>query len=146
MRPEPASAAQWPELLQLWEESVRASHRFLSEEDIRELRAFLQGGCPEGVDLRVLRGPDGRIAAFMGVAGRRLEMLFVRPDAFRRGLGGLLARHAVGELGVCEVDVNEANPQALAFYRSLGFRVAARSELDGQRRPFPLLTLRLPET
>ena len=47
------------------------------------------------------------------------------------------------ERGIRHVDVNEQNPQALGFYRHLGFEQVGRSPLDGQGRPFPLLHLRL---
>lgn len=143
--PGPVAPAEHPELLALWEASVRATHHFLSEADIAELKPLILNQYFGLVELCCLRGGDGGIQAFMGTAGDRLEMLFVRPDRFRLGLGGRLVRHAVQRLGVREVDVNEQNPQALAFYKSLGFRQVGRSELDGQGRPFPLLTLRLPD-
>jgi putative acetyltransferase len=74
--------------------------------------------------------------------GERLEMLFV-DDAFRgRGIGTKLLEHAVHAHGVTELDVNEQNPGALAFYQSKGFEVIGRSELDPAGRPYPLLHMR----
>lgn len=143
--PGPVAPAEHPELLALWEASVRATHDFLGEADIAELKPLILNQYFDLVELTGLRDAEGGIQAFMGTAGDRLEMLFVRPDRFRLGLGGRLVRHAVRRLGVREVDVNEQNPQAVAFYKSLGFRPVGRSELDGQGRPFPLLTLRLPD-
>lgn len=132
------------ELLALWEASVRATHGFLAEADIAALKPLLLREYFGLVELRCLRGPTGGILAFMGTAGERLEMLFVHPEHMGRGLGGRLARHAIERLGVREVDVNEQNPNALAFYLHLGFELAGRSALDGQGKPFPLLHLRLP--
>ncbi|HWR03941.1 MAG TPA: GNAT family N-acetyltransferase [Humidesulfovibrio sp.] len=143
--PGPVAPAEHPELLALWEASVRATHSFLGEADIAELKPLILNQYFDLVELTCLRDAEGGILAFMGTAADRLEMLFVRPDSFRLGLGGRLVRHAVERLGVREVDVNEQNPQALAFYQSLGFRPVGRSDLDGQGRPFPLLTLRLPD-
>lgn len=40
-----------------------------------------------------------------------------------------------------KVDVNEENPQALAFYLHMGFNIAGRSEVDGNGKPHPLLFL-----
>ncbi|MBI5519894.1 MAG: GNAT family N-acetyltransferase [Desulfovibrio sp.] len=131
------------ELLALWEASARATHHFLSEADIAELKPLILNEYFGLVELCCLRDGEGRILAFMGTAGERLEMLFVHPANFRQGLGARLLRHAVGCLGVREVDVNEQNPGALAFYERHGFVMTARSEVDGQGRPFPLLTLRL---
>jgi len=131
------------ELLEVWEASVRATHHFLTETDIAALRPQILHEYFALVDLYCLRGTGGEALAFMGVTGQRLEMLFVHPGNFRQGLGGRLARHAVRELGVREVDVNEQNPGALAFYQRLGFQIVGRSAIDGQGRPFPLLHLRL---
>lgn len=138
-----AAPADHAELLALWEASVRATHAFLPEVDILALKALILHEYFGQVELFALRGEDGGIVAFMGVADDRLEMLFVRPDSMRQGLGGRLARHALDELGVRAVDVNEQNPDALAFYLRLGFRVVGRSETDGQGRPYPLLHLRV---
>ena len=135
--------ADHQEPLEVWEASVRATHHFLTEADIAALKPQILHEYFGQVELFALRGQDAGILAFMGVAGQRLEMLFVRPGHFLQGLGGRLARHAVQALGVREVDVNEQNPGALAFYQRLGFQIAGRSAVDGQGRPFPLLHLRL---
>jgi len=137
----PVAKADHPELLALWEESVRATHSFLAAADICALKPLILNEYFGQVELFALRGEGCELLAFMGVAEDRLEMLFVRPDCLRQGLGGRLARHALEELGVRAVDVNEQNPDALAFYLRLGFRVQGRSETDGQGRPYPLLHL-----
>ena len=41
------------------------------------------------------------------------------------------------------MDVNEQNPQGVAFYRHMGFEQVGRSALDGQVNPFPLLHMKL---
>lgn len=68
-------------------------------------------------------------------------MLFVHADTRGRGVGRALLDHAVRELGVRTVDVNEQNEQAVGFYAHSGFTVTARSETDGEGRPYPLLHL-----
>ncbi|OIN98655.1 MAG: hypothetical protein AUJ49_12910 [Desulfovibrionaceae bacterium CG1_02_65_16] len=140
----PAGPGDRDELLAVWEASARATHGFLSEADIQALTPLVRDECLGQTELLCVRA-GGSILAFMGVAGERLEMLFVRPDCFRRGVGALLLRHAVRELGVRELDVNEQNPDTLAFYLHMGFAVVGRSPVDGQGRAFPLLTLRLPD-
>lgn len=72
-----------------------------------------------------------------------LEMLFV--DATRRsgGIGSALLTHAIGELAVNRVDVNEQNEAAPGFYVHRGFDVVGRSETDEAGRPYPLLHMRL---
>lgn len=53
------------------------------------------------------------------------------------------ATHAIEELGVRAVDVNEDNTQAVGFYERLGFVQVGRSELDGQGKPYPTLHMKL---
>ena len=60
-----------------------------------------------------------------------------------RAGGRVSGKYAIAEFGVNEVDVNEQNPQGVAFYRHMGFEQVGRSELDGQGNPFPLLHMRL---
>ena len=140
---EKARKIDYPELLKVWEASVRATHDFLSEEDISSLRQLILERYFDTVELYCDRNNDGKILGFCGVADGNLEMLFIAPDSRGQGIGTALCRHAVDRLGVTRVDVNEQNPQALGFYKHFGFVVVGRSPLDGQGNPFPLLHLSL---
>ena len=66
-------------LLSIWEESVRATHLFLSDEERERIKACVpQALC--GVEhLIVAEKPDGEPIAFMGTENGRLEMLFLSP-------------------------------------------------------------------
>ena len=130
------------ELAEVWEASVRATHDFLSEADIRELRSLLPVRYLPAVELRCLRDA-GRIVAFIGLNGSHIAMLFVRPEYRGRGCGRKLVEWAVARQGADSVDVNEQNPQAVGFYLRMGFAVVGRSETDDADRPFPILHLRL---
>lgn len=129
-------------LLEVWEASVRATHDFLSESDIQFFKPLVLPGLFALDHLRCVRDDEGRLVAFVGVAGAKMEALFVHPSWRRVGLGRRLARHAVVDLGATTVDVNEQNQQAVAFYQRLGFEVEGRSDMDGLGKPFPLLHLR----
>ncbi|SUX30277.1 GNAT family N-acetyltransferase [Chromobacterium vaccinii] len=87
------------------------------------------------------RNEEGEVAGFAGAMDGRLEMLFIAPACRGRGWGRALLEHAVDALSACKVDVNEDNPEALAFYRRMGFEVRGRSARDGAGGPFPLLHL-----
>lgn len=143
MRIENAHKEDYPELLEVWEASVRATHDFLSEDAISSLRPLILEQYFDAVELRCVRSEEGKILGFCGVADGNLEMLFIAPDSRGHGIGTALCRHTVDRLGVVSVDVNEQNPQALGFYRHLGFKIVGRSPLDGQGNPFPLLHLSL---
>lgn len=132
-------------LTELWERSVRATHDFLSHAEIDSIRPEVRVGLAQiPVLLICLNGEEdgSQPLGFIGVADRKVEMLFVDPAARGRGVGSLLMREAAERTGADEVDVNEQNPQAVGFYEHLGYRVFARSETDDQGRPFPILHLR----
>jgi ribosomal protein S18 acetylase RimI-like enzyme len=83
---------------------------------------FLLGGDP-AVGVCQLRY---RFAVWTGTDDCCLEDIFVEPQARGSGLGRALAEAALArarERGCArvELDVNEANPAALALYESLGF-------------------------
>lgn len=128
-------------LVRLWEASVRATHDFLAPEDLDLYRTLVRREALPGTELYVLRGTDGKFAAFAGISGEHLEMLFVAPERRGEGLGRQLVEHLVRTRGIRTVDVNEQNAQAAGFYARLGFRIAGRSAADTSGRPYPILHL-----
>jgi len=147
MKIEPATAADFPQLLEVWESAVRATHHFLDETDIQLFRPLVRDGyLPSAERLAVARGSDGRPRGFVGAEAGKVEMLFVAPTHHGSGTGKALLRHAVEQWGADRVDVNEQNPGAVGFYLHMGFEVASRSEVDGLGKPFPLLHMHLRST
>ncbi|WP_409524970.1 alpha/beta fold hydrolase [Nitrincola sp. MINF-07-Sa-05] len=130
-------------LTAVWEESVRATHHFLSEEDISSLRPRVLNDYLASVVLRSYQDTNGHILGFIGVSGNRIEMLFISPESRGKGIGRRLLQHAISDMGATILDVNEQNPQALEFYLKMGFRIIGRSPLDMMGNPFPLLHLEL---
>ena len=133
-----------PQLLDVWEAAVRATHGFLPESDIQLLRPLLISQYFPALELSCVRASSGQVLGFLGRGEDKVEMLFVDPAAHGQGIGRALLRHAMAR-GAREVDVNEQNPAALGFYLSQGFSVTGRSPLDGGGRPYPLLHLALPQ-
>lgn len=140
----PISPDEHARLVEIWEAAVRRTHHFLAEADVVALRAVVRDHALAAVTLVGVRDATGRVIGFGGVAGDKLEMLFVDPAEHARGVGRRLLEYAVAELGARAVDVNEQNAHGVEFYRRVGATVVGRSEVDGDGRPFPLLHLRLP--
>ncbi|HBP28003.1 MAG: acetyltransferase [Advenella sp.] len=143
MKIESAGNKEHQQLIEIWESSVRATHNFLAERDLVELKPLILNQYFKAVDLSVARNGEGELLGFCGVSDGNIEMLFVAPEARGKGIGASLARHAISARGATRVDVNEQNEQALGFYEHLGFAVIGRSPLDGQGKPYPLLHMRL---
>lgn len=135
------NAALIEKLVELWEGSVRATHTFLAEEDIVNLRSFVPAALWEVPRLYVAM-EDNTAVGFMGTSGTILEMLFVAADRRHQGIGSQLLRYGIEAHSLDEVAVNEQNPQARAFYEHMGFLAYKRSELDEQGNPFPLLYMK----
>jgi putative acetyltransferase len=133
------------EILNVWESAVRATHDFLSGKDIEELRPLVRGALPEVEKLYCAFDAGGRICGFMGLNGDKLEMLFISPEFFGKGLGKQFAQYAVNELKVRFVDVNEQNAKAAGFYGHMGFKTFKRSAQDAQGKPFPILHMKIGE-
>ncbi len=124
------------------EASVRATHDFVAESDIRIFKPMVCGELPH-TDLAGVRDADGVVVGFIGTAQRKVEMLFIHPDYRGQGIGRALLSYAINERGATMVDVNEQNDQAVGFYLRMGFEVVGRSELDANGKPYPLLHMRL---
>ena len=84
-----------------------------------------------------------RIVGFMGTAANRLEMLFLSPDKRGQGICKQLINFGIANYGINEVTVNEQNPQAVGFYKHIGFETYKRTDFDEQGNPYPLLYMKL---
>ena len=143
MKIENASKDDYLVLIEIWEKSVRATHDFLPEENIKSLKPLILEHYFDVVDLRVVKNDSDNIIGFIGVAEANVEMLFIAPAFRNSGLGSLLLKNAIEHQSASKVDVNEQNPDAVGFYKHLGFKVIGRSPLDSQGNPFPLLHMEL---
>lgn len=128
-------------LLAVWESSVRVTHLFLTEDEILRIRDYVPQAL-NGVAHLVIAEETGCPAAFMGVAGGCLEMLFVEAGYRGRGYGKALLQYDMERYGVDSLTVNEQNPQAVGFYTHMGFQTVRRSETDEQGGPYPILYMK----
>lgn len=130
------------QLVALWELSVKATHDFLTDEQITNLKPFVEEGI-RFIPKLIVHYTGSLPTAFMGIDGDKIEMLFVTPDFFGKGIGKTLVQYGIKSEKISYVDVNEQNPGAYHFYKRMGFTVYERSETDDQGNPFPILRLRL---
>lgn len=131
-------------LLEVWENSVRATHLFLSDSEIQSIKKYVPQALNEVLHLLIAEDESGRAVAFMGVEAGSLEMLFIAPEERGKGLGKRLIQYGIKNYSVEKLTVNEQNPQAKGFYEHMGFQVYKRTDLDEQGNPYPLLYMRHP--
>lgn len=127
-------------LVTVWESSIRATHDFFSETNIREIKKYVFQAIEE-IPILVVAVDNKETLAFMGIAEDKLEMLFITAQRRGQGIGRNLLEIGINDYEITEVCVNEQNTQALAFYEYMGFTIYRRSELDEQGNPFPILFL-----
>lgn len=131
------------QLIEIWQAAVLATHNFLSTSEVNRLKQAILTIYFDAVTLKGLRNSLGQWVGFVGTSADKIEMLFVDPKYHGQGFGAMLCRYAISELGITKVDVNEQNPKAMAFYNKMGFEVFARSETDGEGKPYPILHMQL---
>lgn len=128
------------QIISLWERSVRATHTFLALSDIDYYK-----GIVSAIDFNIFPvfclKQNEAVIGFIGVADKKIEMLFLAPDAIGQGLGKKLIRYAIEELGANKVDVNEQNHSAVLFYKKFGFITFERNEKDSEGKSYPILKM-----
>lgn len=137
------TAADNAELVEVWLRSVRASHDFLSEQDLLDLYPQVRDVYLPQVEVWVYETAEGRSGGFIGLSEAHVEMLFIEPALRGQGIGTRLLDHVRRLQPALTVDVNEQNPRACGFYRRYGFHPVGRSATDSAGRPFPLIHMAL---
>jgi putative acetyltransferase len=130
------------QILTVWEQSVLATHDFLTPDDFAEIKELVQTINFNHFQVYCLV-EDDFIIGFIGVADKKIEMLFLDPKYFGQGFGKMLLSFAISELAADKVDVNEQNIKAVNFYKKSGFEIIERTEKDDQGRDYPLLKMKL---
>lgn len=129
-------------LLEVWESSVKATHLFLSGDEINNIKQYVPQTLSGVPVLAVAENENGNPAGFMGVADKMLEMLFISNENRGLGIGKLLLQYGIENYSINELAVNDQNPLAKGFYEHMGFEVYKRTELDEQGNPYPLLYMK----
>ena len=130
-------------LLNVWEDSVRATHLFLSDAEVNQIKKYVPQALDSVEHLIITERECGEPVAFMGIENNRLEMLFLSPSERGKGIGKQLLQFGIQNYGIQEVTVNEQNPQAVGFYKHLGFDTYKKTDCDEEGNPYPLLYMKL---
>ncbi len=130
-------------LLTVWESSVRATHLFLSDSEIKSIKEYVPQALNGIAHLMIAEEETGLPVAFMGIEDGTLEMLFISPEERGKGLGKRLIQYGIKNYAVEKLAVNEQNPQAKGCYEHMDFQVYKRTDYDEQGNPYPLLYMSL---
>ncbi len=131
------------QLLKVWESSVKATHLFLSKDEIEKIKKYVPQALKEIPCLTIVENENKIPVGFMGIVENHLEMLFISNEERGKGLGKELLKYGIEKYSVNDLAVNEQNPLAKGFYEHMGFEVYKRTENDEQGNPHPLLYMKL---
>ncbi|WP_394523742.1 GNAT family N-acetyltransferase [Lacrimispora sp. JR3] len=131
------------QLFEVWDKSVRETHLFLSDSEIKNIAQYIPQALNSIAHLIIAVNNEKKPVAFMGIEKRKLEMLFISPQYRGQGLGKQLLHYGMENYSINELGVNEQNPQAKSFYEHMGFQVYKRTDTDEQGNPYPILYMRL---
>lgn len=131
------------QLLSVWESSVKATHLFLSEKEIENIKKYVPQALRDIPHLVIIENEDKIPIGFMGIVEQHLEMLFISHEERGKGLGKLLLKYGIEKYLIKDLAVNEQNLLAKDFYEHMGFKVYKRTANDEQGKPYPLLYMKL---
>lgn len=140
----PASTADYPAIMHIWESAVSATHHFLDPADFELFKVLIPESFLPQLQVFVIEDEEHNMPAFFSVSEDNLEMLFVHDSVRGKGIGKRIIAYVLEQLKVYKVDVNEQNQQATDFYLKMGYVQTGRSERDGMGKAYPLLHLQYP--
>lgn len=131
------------DLIDIWENSVRATHLFLTSKEIDKIKEYVPKAIENVEHLIIAYNNRDSSIAFIGVENKKIEMLFVKNNEREKGVETKLIKYGITNFDISEVTVNENNIEAIKFYKHVRFEVYNRSNVDEQGNNFPILYMRL---
>ena len=74
------------QLLKVWECSVRATHLFLSGDEISGIKQYVPQALKDVPALIAAENENGKLIGFLGIADKMVEMLFVSNESRGQGI------------------------------------------------------------
>ncbi|QED48165.1 GNAT family N-acetyltransferase [Cytobacillus dafuensis] len=136
-----ANQKDYVTILNIWEESVLATHHFLTDTDRVEIKKEIPSYF-QHLNIQLWYEKDDLIG-FSAVNKQHLEMLFLKPNKTGKGYGKAIIYSLIKDFDIKTVDVNKDNKNATKFYINNGFLIVNETETDSSGRPYPILHLKL---
>lgn len=102
-------------LLNIWESSVKATHLFLSDDEIKNIKQYVPRAILEIPILIVAKNETGNPIGFMGISDKSLEMLFIEDKSRGFGIGKMLLNYGIENYSINNLTVNEHPPSHRDF-------------------------------
>lgn len=128
------------QMILVWEKSVKATHHFISSEEVDRLKELVKKIDFTSYSVYCLTSGN-KVLGFLGVENNVIETLFLDPEYIGQKLGTKLMNFALNDLKADKVNVNEQNIDAIKFYSKFGFVTYERIEKDSEG--YPILKMKL---
>lgn len=92
-------------LLEVWEDSVKKTHLFLTDEEIQKIKEYVPQALNEVSHLVMVMDEYNNPIAFMGINDTKLEMLFIKSTKRGIGIGKSLLSYGIKNYNVNELIV-----------------------------------------
>ncbi|PFC50655.1 GNAT family N-acetyltransferase [Bacillus cereus] len=136
-----ANQKDYDTILNIWEESVLATHHFFRDTDREEFKKEIPSYFPH-LNVQLWYEKEDLIG-FSAINKQHLEMLFLKPNKIGKGYGKAIINSLIKDFDITTVDVNKDNKSATKFYINNGFFIVSETETDSSGRPYPILELKL---
>ena len=121
-------------LLKVWENSVRATHKFLSNEEILEIKKYVPQALNDIAHLIIDTDENENPIAFIGIEGNKLEMLFIASEYRGKGIGTKLIETMLKLLknkGYKKTSLAvQKDNYAVKMYKKVGFKIINENEQE----------------
>ncbi|MDT1995273.1 GNAT family N-acetyltransferase [Carnobacterium divergens] len=136
-----ATKEDYPLILKIWEQSVIATHPFLSIKDREAIKLEIPNYFPHlAIQIWFV---NHAVVGFSALQEDYLEMLFLDGHSIGKGYGKQILNQLIKDFSIKKVDVNEQNHNAKKFYLKNGFIQVGRDAVDSEGRAYPVLHLKL---
>lgn len=95
------------QLLEMWGSSVKATHLFLSGNEIEDIKKYVPQALKEIPHLIIVEKENQIPVGFMGIVEQHLEMLFISDEERGKGLGKELLKYGIEKYSINDLAVNE---------------------------------------
>lgn len=115
-----------PAIVDIWLDASIIAHDFISEDFWKSQVANMRDLYLPSANV-YLAIENQQILGFYAVNNHRLEALFVRPEAQRKGIGKALLNHAKQMFRSLTLSVYQENKRSCDFYLMQGFSIVSKN-------------------
>lgn len=83
------------QLLKIWESAVKTTHLFLSDNELNNIEQYVPRALTAVPVLVIAENENSIPVGFMGIADKKLEMLFVSNENRGQGIGKKLIQYGI---------------------------------------------------